>query len=111
MTMTSGILGQAGLTPATNAVLFSVEAGYFCTTNINLVNRSATTETKVRVAVIDGADPGSVADANYLEYDTVLYPNGMLERTGLVLDAGKSVVVRAETGEVSATAYGIVSEV
>lgn len=111
MTMTSGILGQAGLTAETNTVLFSVEAGYFCTTNINMVNRSATTEAKVRIAVVDEAAPISLADENYLEYDTVLYPNGVLERTGLVLDSGKNVIVWAETGDVSATAYGIVSEV
>ena len=48
-----------------------------------------------------------LAYADFIEYDTALIGNGVLERAGLVVDAGKYVVVRSNSTAVSAVAYGI----
>jgi len=74
-----------------------------------MVNMSST-QAKVRIAVTDTA--GVATTGEYLEYDTVLNTGGVVERSGIIVTAGKSVTVRAEavsgTLDVAAQAYGIV---
>jgi hypothetical protein len=70
---------------------------------LSVVNRGATAAT-VRVSVSASATP---ADSEYIEYDTSLSAKGVLERTGIVLDAGKLLVVRSSATSVNAVVYGI----
>ena len=58
----------------------------------------------MRIAV---SSSGTPADADYLEYDSQVSANGVLERTGIVLDASKVVVVRSNAINVSAVCLGI----
>jgi hypothetical protein len=58
----------------------------------------------IQVAVASAATP---AVAEYIEFDTSLSAKGVLERTGIVLDAGKLLVVRSSAISVSAVVYGI----
>jgi hypothetical protein len=43
----------------------------------------------------------------FIEFDTEIMPKGVLERTGLVLDAGKYLVVWSSAANVNAVAFGI----
>jgi hypothetical protein len=45
--------------------------------------------------------------AEYIEYDSTLLANGVLERTGIVVDAGKLIVVYASAADVSCVVMGI----
>jgi hypothetical protein len=101
--MATGRLGVADLSAATNTTLYTVPASTFSVVTLNLVNRGATAAT-VRVAVASSATP---ADSEYIEYDTSLSAKGVLERTGIVLDAGKLLVVRSSATSVNAVVYGI----
>ena len=58
----------------------------------------------VRVAVASLATPTA---AEYIEYDTEILAKGVLERTGIVMDANKILVVRSSATNVSAVAMGI----
>lgn len=100
--MASGTLGQSALTGSTNTAVYVVPTGKVATFNINIVNRTAS-GTTVRLAIAATSTP---TDAEYLEYDTVLPANGVLERTGLVATAGKNIVVYAGITGVSANVYG-----
>ena len=73
---------------------------------------------KVITTAFDKADPETynlttavtVFDAGgneYLEYDVCIGPNGVLERTGIVIDATKKVVVRSTQTSVTAMVMGI----
>jgi hypothetical protein len=101
--MATGRLGVADLAAATNTTLYTVPASTFAVVTLNLVNRGASPAT-VRVSVSSSATP---ADSEYIEFDTSLTAKGVLERTGIVLDAGKLLVVRSSATSVSAVVYGI----
>ena len=47
------------------------------------------------------------ANSEFIEYGTTIAPNGVLERTGLVLDTGKIIGIYASTVGISAVAMGI----
>jgi hypothetical protein len=101
--MATGRLGVADLSAATNTTLYTVPASTFSVVTISVVNRGASSAT-IRIAVASSATP---ADSEYIEYDTSLSAKGVLERTGVVLDAGKLLVVRSNSASVNAVVYGI----
>jgi hypothetical protein len=101
--MATGRLGIANLLAATDTTLYTVPTTTFTVLTVSICNRNATTAT-ARVAI---ADLDAPANAEYIEYDVILTANGVLERTGLVLEAGKKIVVRSSAANVSAVCYGI----
>jgi hypothetical protein len=101
--MATGRLGVADLSAATNTTLYTVPASTFAVVTLNVVNRGASAA-NIRVAISASATP---SDSEYIEYDVSLAPKGVLERMGLVLDAGKLLVVRSSATSVNAIVYGI----
>ncbi len=101
--MATGRLGVADLAAATNTTLYTVPASTFSVVTVNLVNRGASAA-NVRIAVASSATP---ADSEYIEYDVSLAAKGVLERTGIVMDTGKLLVVRSSAVSVNAVVYGI----
>lgn len=101
--MATGRLGANNLVSAANTSVYTCPVDTFTVATLSICNRNATSIT-VRVSVSDAATP---IDAEYIEYDTTVVASGVLERTGIVLQAGKIVVVRSNTANVSAVMYGI----
>jgi|LakMenEpi03Aug12_release.lakeMendotaPanAssembly.Ray.scaffolds.fasta_scaffold03915_15 hypothetical protein len=98
-----GRLGTADLSAATNTTLYTCPSATFTVCTVNVVNRGASAA-NIRIAICDTSTPG---DDEYIEYDVSLAAKGVLERTGIVVDAGKLVVVRSSAVSVNAVAYGI----
>lgn len=87
-----------------NTTLYTVPAGFYAVFNVSLTNTSTAAVT-VRLALSTTATPGI---AEWIEYDTTIGPKGVLERTGLVANAGLNVVATSSTNAViNATVYGI----
>jgi hypothetical protein len=101
--MATGLLGQAALAAATNTTLYTVPATTFTVLGISLCNRGTTT-VSVRVAL---ATAGTPTTSEWIEYDAQIGPNGVLERTGIMMNATKQLVVYASNANVSASAFGI----
>lgn len=101
--MATGRLGAADLAATTDTPLYTVPADTFSVFTVNLANRNSTAVT-VRLAL---ASTGTPTASEYIEYDVTIPAYAVLERTGLVLDTGKIVVVRSSAANVSAVAYGI----
>jgi hypothetical protein len=101
--MATGRLGVADLASATNTTLYTVPTSTFAVVTVSICNRNAT-NINARLAISTTASP---ANSEFVEYDVQIGPNGVLERTGLVLDAGKLIVVRSSAANVTAMAYGI----
>ena len=101
--MATGRLGTADVSATTNTTVYTCPTSTFSIVTLNLTNRNASSVT-VRVAIASSATPGN---AEWIEYGSTIPANAVLERTGLVLDADKQLVVYASTTGVSAVAYGI----
>ena len=102
--MATGILGTpADLAAATNTTIYTVPAETFSVVTINVVNRNAQSR-NVRIALVSSDSP---TDAEFVEYDAELIANGVLEKSGVVIDAGKKVVVYSDSTGVGAMVYGI----
>ena len=101
--MATGILGTANLSAATNTVVYTCPSSTFSVFTVSICNRSNSAIT-ARVALAASSTPGA---AEWIEYDTEILPKGVLERTGLVVDAGKNLIVYTSTANVSAVAFGI----
>ena len=89
--MATGILGQNALAASTDTTVYTVPAATFSIVTINVTNRNATSR-NVRIAL---AASGTPSNEEYIEYDTELLGHGTLERGGIVVDAGKNIVVQA----------------
>jgi len=101
--MATGRLGNYAIAAATNTTVYTVPTGYYTVCNISLTNRNASA-IKIRVAIATIATPTL---QEWIEYDTVVIPNGVFERTGLVINAGLNIVVYSDTANVGCTVYGI----
>jgi hypothetical protein len=101
--MPTGRLGALDLAAATDTTLYTVPASTVASVNVSLCNRGAS-PVSARVAIAAAATP---TNAEYIEYDAVIPPNGVLERGGLALNATMRVVVRASAATVSAVCTGV----
>jgi hypothetical protein len=101
--MATGRLGVADLAVATNTTLYTCPADTFAVTSVSVCNRG-NSAISVRLAVAASDTP---LNSEYIEYDVEILAKGVLERTGIVLDAGKKLVIRSSAANVSAVAFGI----
>jgi hypothetical protein len=102
--MATGRLGTpADLAAAANTTLYTVPASTFSIVTVSVCNRS-NVPTNVRMALASTASP---TNAEWIEYDAEIGAKGVLERTGIVMDAGKIIVVYSSVANVSAMVYGI----
>lgn len=104
--MATGVLGTLDSAATTYETVYTVPADTFSVVSLSILNRTGTNKT-VRVAVTSTAAPSAPSDADFIEYEVQLSPNGVLERTGLVLQAAKNIVVYASDTGVSCVAMGI----
>lgn len=101
--MATGRLGVTAVPATTSTTVYTVPTGYYTVCNVSITNRNATSVT-IRLAMATTGTPNS---QDWIEYDTVVIPNGVLERTGLVMQAGLNIVVYSSAANVGCTVYGI----
>lgn len=104
--MATGRLGAQDLAATTYTTLYTAPADTFSVVSVNLLNRGSTTVT-CRIAITTATPPSAPSNAEFIEYDVSISGKGVLERTGLVLDAGKIISVYAGNTGISAVCMGI----
>jgi hypothetical protein len=100
--MANGILGQSAPAATTNTTVYTVPAATTATFSVSICNRGSSAA-NVRLAVSATGTPGN---SEWLEYDAAIPPFGVLERTGIVAQATKNVVVYASSANTSVTVFG-----
>ena len=95
--MATGRLGGFDLTTTSATSVYTCPLTTFSVVSVSICNRSATA-VNIRIALT--ATGSTPANTDYLEYDSSLSANGVLERTGIVMTAGNQLVVTAGTGNV-----------
>ena len=102
--MASGILGtQSSLSANTLTTIYTVPATTGSYVNVNVVNTNSTPVT-VRIAL---SATGTPTAAEYIEYNAEIAGYGILERTGIALQAAKNLVAFSNTANVSISVYGV----
>jgi hypothetical protein len=101
--MATGRLGVSAINATTLTTVYTVPTGQYTVLNVSLTNRNTSAIT-MRLAIASTATPNI---QEYIEYDTVIVPLGVFERTGLVLNAGLNIVVYTSSANVGCTIYGI----
>lgn len=101
--MATGRLGVQAIPATTNTTVYTVPLGFYSIANVSITNRNSTAIT-IRLAMSTTASP---ADQEWLEWETVIIPNGVFERTGLVLNGGLNIVVYSSAANVGCSVYGI----
>jgi hypothetical protein len=101
--MATGRLGANDLAAATNTTVYTVPSDTFSVVTLSICNRG-NQAVAIRVAVSAAATPTA---AEWIEYDTEVLGKGVLERTGIVMEGGRLLVVYSSAANVSAVALGI----
>lgn len=102
--MASGILGAVDLPATTVTDVYAVPLDTLTSMNINICNRNNVSVT-IRLALSTTTGVQDVTE--YMEYDTVIEAYGVLERTGVVMQAEKIVTAYSDTASVSVVVTGI----
>ena len=104
--MATGRLGTANITTTAATTVYTVPAATFSVVSVNIVNRSSSATAQIRMAISSSATPGL---DEWIEYDSALVANGVLERTGIVMDFAKLIVIQTPTATpaLSVVVYGI----
>mgnify|MGYP006285358149 CR=1 FL=1 len=101
--MATGRLGSADLSAATNTSIYTVPSSTYAVLTVSICNRG-NSPVNVRIAL---AAAGTPTTAEWIEYNTEILSKGVLERTGLIMQEGKQLVIWSSGTNVSAVAYGI----
>ena len=100
--MSTGRLGTADLSATTDTTVYTVPASSIGAFTVSMCNRTGSA-ILVRLSL---AASGTPAASEAIEFDSIVPANGVLERTGLVLEAGRLVVARASAVGISVNVYG-----
>jgi len=98
----SGTLGTANPAANTLTTVYTVATGKTGIFNISVVNTSST-PLAIRLALAAAATPNI---SEYIEYDTIIPGNSVLERAGLMASSTKNVVAYSSTANAAINVYG-----
>jgi len=104
--MANGILGSADLAATTYTEFYGVPADTFVVATVAFTNKNATPVT-VRLAATKPANAGIPETDDYFEYEAEILPGGVLERSGVVLEAGRRLYARSSAANTVVMVYGI----
>jgi hypothetical protein len=104
--MATGRLSGVDITTTGATSVYTCPVTTFSVVSVSICNRTASAVTVNLALTTTGSTP---ATTDYLEFGASLSANGVVERTGIVIDAGKLIVVQTPTATptLSVVVYGI----
>jgi hypothetical protein len=92
--MSTGRVYTTQLAATTLTQLYQVPTGFYGVYNVSFTN-TATVPTTIRLAIAALSTP---AASEYFEYSTTVIPNGVFERTGIVVQGGYYIFAYSSIG-------------
>lgn len=93
-------------TGGADTLIYTVPEDSFLMGTLNLVNRN---NSALEFRVASSQDVATASAQDYIEYDADLLAYGTVERQGLVMQGGESLLVRSSAGGLSAMLWGSVT--
>jgi hypothetical protein len=103
----TGILASETLLATSYTKIYEPTADTFGVVTVNICNKNSSS-VDIRLAI--ATEPNLPAAGDYLEYNTTVLGNGVLERTGIVLEAGRSIYSYSTQANTDVVVYGIETE-
>jgi hypothetical protein len=100
----TGILASETLAATTYTSIYGPSVDTFGVVTLNICNKNSTS-IQVRVAL--ASDPSIPAAGDYIEYMTEILPNGVLERTGIVIENGRTIYCYSTQANTDVVVFGI----
>lgn len=104
--MATGRFGAYDLSANTPQSLAQGETNRFTACSVSLCNRG---NTPVKVSIAITTTPNIISLTDFIDKDVELFPNTVLERTGIAIRQGEYITVESDSPNVSATAWGVES--
>lgn len=102
--MANGILASETLNATTYTEIYGPPVNTFSVVTINICNKNSTS-IQIRIAI--ATDPNIPAAGEYIEYMTEILPNGVLERSGIVIENGRTIYAYSTQANTDVVVYGI----
>jgi hypothetical protein len=102
--MANGVLASVALNATTYTSIYGPPANTFSVVTVSIVNKNATA-IQVRLAL--AVNPAIPAPGNYIEYNAEILPGGVLERTGIVIQNGRTIYAYSTQANTDVVVYGI----
>jgi hypothetical protein len=102
--MANGVLASVELPSQDYTLIYGPPANTFSVVTVSIVNKN-TTSILVRLAL--AVDPNIPDVGNYIEYNAEVLPGGVLERTGIVIQNGRTIYAYSTQTGTDVVVYGI----
>jgi hypothetical protein len=102
--MANGVLASVALPAADYTSIYGPPVNTFSVVTVSIVNKNST-PIQVRLAI--AVNPNIPAPGNYLEYNAEVLPGGVLERTGIVIQNGRTIYAYSSQTNTDIVVYGI----
>jgi hypothetical protein len=101
--MSKGILGTYNLVSGINQAVYVNNYSDVATIAVNVCNRN---HDQAEISIAVGTSATSPANADWVEFETILSGKSVLERTGVVVTPGHFVVVKSSHSNINAVVWG-----
>lgn len=97
--MPSGKLASIDIKAGVNTLIYAAPGGRAFNVTVRICNRNDS-DVQIRLALLDG-DLSTMSDKDYLEYNTLLRANGVIERSEISLAQYQSLIGYSDIGAVN----------
>jgi hypothetical protein len=102
----SGILSRNLLTFNTDTLVYTVPAGQIASLTVSVCNQSPSSDARINMALTSNTIASMTANS-YIEFNAIVSPFGVLERSAIVLEGGNTIRVLSTNSNTSVVVFGI----
>lgn len=102
--MANGVLASVAPSANTYTSIYGPPANTFSVVTVSISNKN---NTAIQVRLALAVNPDLPAPGHYIEYNAEILPGGVLERTGIVLQNGRTIYAFTTQANTDVVVYGI----